>query len=261
MTATTDLQGDGAEAPPLIIWTFRRTGGTSLRGILFWLSGRDSLQDEAFNDDPPRQLGHITSAYRVSQDEAALRAGVRAAMAGRPNLKHCIENVPFRLNSVLVEETAALGYQNVVLLRLNEVERQISLEMALALGAWGPDEAREIYEEVRAGRQAVPPLRTKVMERQAESDAAALGKLVRLFMINGIVPITVFFEALYAGDKPTRCAAFRRLAAAVGIPGAAALADDVFHKAAIESGQDSASMKTFFPNYAAASAALADVIR
>jgi hypothetical protein len=249
-------------APPIVIWTFRRTGGTSMRGILFWLTGRESLQDEAFNDDPPRQLGALTAQFRADGDEIALRSGMRAALANaRPNLKHCIENVPFRLNSVLIEETARLKYRHILLLRLNEIDRQISLEMARRTGAWGPDEAARIYEDIRAGRREMLPLNIDLMRRQVDADAAALGKLMRLFMLSRQEPATVFFEDFYMGSIAERCASFRRLAVSVGIPRAHELDDSVFHKAAGALGQNSASMRRYVPNADEALAALDLIIR
>lgn len=255
--------GPAAEtASPIIIWTFRRTGGTSLRGILFWLTRRPSFEDEAFNDRPPRELGALTARFREDGDEDALRLGIREAFAERrPNLKHCIENVPFRLNSVLIEETAKLGYRHVLLLRLNEIDRQISLEMARQTGAWGPEGAVTIYEEIRAGRKKMPALNLGIMRQQVEKDAAALGKITRIFMILEKKPVTVFFEKLYTGPIEDRCAAFRLLAEKTGIPKAGTLSDAVFVKAAADRGQNSESVRNSVPNLEDALTLLRSTIR
>jgi hypothetical protein len=259
-----DPQGGAAvqAAPPIIIWTFRRTGGTSLRGILFWLTRRPSFQDEAFNDLPPRELGGLTTRFREDRDEDALRLGIREAFAERyPNLKHCIENVPFRLNSVLIEEAAKLGYRHILLLRLNEIDRQVSLEIARQTGAWGPEVAIEVFDDIRAGRREMPALNLGIMRRQVEADAAALGKLLRLFMLFGQKPVSVFFESLYTGPLQDRYAAFRLLAADVGIPGANELSDSVFHKSAADRGQNSASMLRFIPNIQEVLDELKEIVR
>jgi hypothetical protein len=249
------------EAPPVIIWTFRRTGGTSLRGILFWLTKRGSFQDEAFNDRPERELGSITSKFRDDNDDEDLRESVRTVMSARRNLKHCIENVPFRLNSVLIEETIKLGYRHVILLRLNEIDRQVSLEMARSTGAWGPTEASSIYADIREGRREMPALNIGLMRRQTESDAAALGKLLRLFMLARQEPLKVFFEDLYLGSMTERCDAFRRVAQGVGVPGASNLGDTVFENAATKLGQDSGSMRSFVPNLSEAISELGDIVK
>jgi len=246
---------------PILIWTFRRSGGTSLRAILFWLTKRESFQDEAFNDDPPRELGAITRAFRETGNEGALRASIREALGSARNLKHCIDAVPFRLSSVLLDEALARGYRNIILLRLNEVDRQVSLDMARRTGVWGPDEARVLYQAVQEGRRSLPPLNVPVMRVQAEVDAALLGKLVRLFMVARQEPNTVFFEDLYTGDVAKRCQAFRELAVSVGIPNAHDLDDEVFRTAAVESSQGSASMFPYLSNYADAVNVLKQIIK
>ncbi len=255
------LVHDTEVAPsPVLIWTFRRSGGTSLRGILFWLTKRDSFQDEAFNDDPPRELGMLTRAFRETGDEDALRASIREALRSGRNLKHCVEVVPFRLSSILLEEALARGYRNIILLRLNEVDRQVSLELARMTNAWGPEEARGVYQAVKEGRRSLPPLNLPRMRVQAEADAARLGHLVRLFMTARQEPNMVFFEDLYTGDVVKRCQAFRRLAASVGIPKADTLHDAVFRTAAVENSQDSAQMLPHLSNYAQAVSALRQIV-
>lgn len=252
---------DAIAEAPILIWTFRRTGGTSLRGILFWLTKRGSFQDEAFNDDPERELGSITQAFRKTGDDVLLRLSIRNALDSARNLKHCIDAVPFRLSSVLLDEALSRGYRNVILLRLNEVDRQISLDMARRTGAWGPDEARVLYQAVREGRRSLPPLNVQLMRVQAEADAALLGKLIRLFMTARQEPNIVFFEDLYTGDVATRYQAFRKLAVSVGIPNAHNLADEVFRTAAVDSSQGSASMFSYLSNYDDAVAVLKQIVR
>jgi hypothetical protein len=212
------------------------------------LTNLESFEDEAFNDDPPRQFGAVTAFYKESLDDVKLRISINEIFAQKKNLKHCIETVPARVSSVLAEASIAAGYRHLVLLRHNEIDRLISLEMARRTGAWGPEEAAIAYEEIRAGRRAMPPLNVTLMAEQAKSDAAALGRLVRMFMQAKVYPSYAFFEDLYVGDAATRCAAFRKVAEELGIPNASKLHDSVFHKAALDRGQDSRSMREFVPN-------------
>jgi hypothetical protein len=234
------------EDPPLIIWTFRRTGGTSLKSILFWLSNRPSWPDEAFNDD--RELGGITRAFEESGDQAALEAEIERVVAQRKNLKHCIEVVPYEVTSALLRHSVAAGYRHLVLLRLNEVERQLSLALAKVTQAWGPEEAETVYAEIRDGRRKLGPLDIGEIRLEMERDAAALGRLVRLLHLQRVPFTLTFFEDLYEGPLDARVAEVRRIAATIGLARAAQEPDDAFYHALTQCSQGTKDIYRFVPN-------------
>lgn len=239
---------------PFIIWTFRRTGGTSLRSIFFWLSSHAAWQDEAFNRD--RELGGITRAFEESGDRAALEAAVRGVVAQRKNLKHCIEVVPYEVTSTLLRQSAAAGYRHLILLRLNEVERQLSLALAKATKAWGPQEAAGVYAEIRAGRRKLEPLNIGQIRRELDRDAAALGRLVRLMLQHRVPHAMTFFERLYEGPPENRVAEVRRIAEFLDLPRARREPDGAFHHALTQRSQGSKDMYRFVPNLEEAEAAI-----
>jgi hypothetical protein len=253
--------GDVSDAPeaPIIIWTFRRTGGSTLRSVLYWLSVHQAWQDEAFN--PGRELGDVTRGYELSRDEGALRLAIARIVAQRKNLKHAVEVVPHRLNSVLLEEAAKQGYRHLLLLRLNEAERQISLALARRTDAWGPEKAKAIFEQIRRGTTALEPLDLAPITTQTLSDAAALGRLYRLLLANGTEFHTVLFEELYAGPVEARLARFRRVGEALGLAKVRSVGDDAFRRAATEAGQDTRSIYAHVPNIEAVRQAVDWLIR
>lgn len=244
----------GAEAP-FIIWTLRRTGGTSLRQMLYWLSRHAAWQDEALNRE--RELGHITRGFDQDGDRARLDSAMAEVAAARKNLKHCIDTVPYHVTSALLRQTVAAGYGHVVLLRLDETDRQISLALARATKAWGPTEAEEIYAAIREGRTALEPLNLNHIRDQLERDAAALGRLMRLLMLHRVRHTMIFFEDLYAGPFRARVTALRGLAGTLGLGRAEEKPDNAFRGALMNRSQDTRSIFPFVPNLEEARAMVA----
>ncbi|BDG72000.1 hypothetical protein Rmf_19290 [Roseomonas fluvialis] len=248
-----------ASEAPFIIWTFRRTGGTSLRSIFFWLSPFEAWQDEGFNRD--RELGAITREFEASQDLAALEASVGDVVARRKNLKHCIEVVPYQVTSSLLRQSVAAGYRHLVLLRLDEVERQLSLALARVTNAWGPSEAAAIYDEIRAGTRKLEPLNIVQIRRELDRDAAALGRLMRLMLQHRANYALTFFEDLYRGEFADRVAEVRRVATLLGLSRAANEADAAFRTALMQRSQGTRDIFGFVPNLDEAKAAIAELTR
>jgi hypothetical protein len=238
---------DIAERPFLIL-TLRRTGGTSLMSFLADVSAFPTVQHEPFNAD--RIWGAVTQAFRQDGDAAALRAGIAACLAARPNIKHCFEIVPPALTRALIEACAARGYAFILLTRRDEASRLRSLFLAQATGAWGPAQAAERYPRIRSGEIAPEPVRADMVQRRVAQDAAALGQVL-VFLRNRQLPWEwVVFEELYApetdGDGGIAGRA-RALAARLGI---AVAADDPRLLAfAGRPGQGSAGIEPFIPGF------------
>jgi len=237
---------EAAEAP-FIIWTFRRTGGTSLRSIFFWLSRFKAWQDEAFNRD--RELGHITAAFEDSRDHAALDRDIAGVIGERKNLKHCIEVVPYEVTSALLRHAVAAGYRHVVLLRLNEVDRLLSLNLARMTRAWGPEEARRAYAEIRDGTRVLEPLNLQQLRRDLDRDAAALGRLMRAMFQQRVRYGMTLFEELYEGPIDARLAEVRRVAALLGLSRAETESDGAFTGTLTGRSQGTRDIYSFVPNY------------
>lgn len=234
------------EDAPFIIWTFRRTGGTSLKTILFWLSSRASWQDEAFNRD--RELGSITREYEESGDLDRLSKQINEVIAQKKNLKHCVETVPYEITSRLLRFAEAQGYKHIVLLRRNEEDRQLSLALALITKAWGPSEAAKIYQEISSGARQLDPINLGWMQKHLDRDAIALGRLMRLFAVSDISYRTVFFEDLYTGPFEARSNYLKALIKWIGLHRARTVGDEAYESVLMERSQNTASILSFVPN-------------
>jgi hypothetical protein len=240
------VPGTNNEDAPVIIWTFRRTGGTSLKTILFWLSTRASWQDEAFNRD--RELGSITKAYEESGDLDQLSIAVGEIVGQNKNLKHCVETVPHEITSRLLRLAEVNGYKHIVLLRRNEEDRQISLALALITKAWGPSEAAEIYQRISNGTLQLEPINLGWMQKHIDRDAIALGKLIRLFAVHDISYRVVFFEDLYTGPFARRSEFLKSVISWIGLRRASTVGDEAFKSVLMERSQKTDSILSFVPN-------------
>ena len=237
---------------PHLILTLRRTGGTSLAGFLGRVSSFPGVQHEPFN--PDRIWGETTRAFRESGDREALEAAVAARLGERPNIKHCIEVVPFALTCALVTVAAAHDYRLFVLTRRDEARRIASLELARATGAWGARQAAAIYPEIRAGRRQPRPIDPEVARRRMGQDAAALGRVLALLRHRGLDWQWLVFEELYRGETPIETQA-RRLAADLGVK--VGPDDPRLEMFAQGSGQGSETIAAHVPGYDALKAMLA----
>ena len=199
---------------PYLILTLRRTGGTSLARFLNRVSPFPGVQHEPFNLE--RVWGATTRAFRESGDRDALEAAVTARLESRPNIKHCIEIVPFALTRALIEAAQAHDYRLFVLTRRNEARRIASLELARATGAWGPRQAATIYPEIRAGRRSPRPIDPEAARRRMGHDAAALGRVLAHLRHRSLDWHWLVFEELYHGEDTVEVQA-RRLAAELGV--------------------------------------------
>lgn len=236
---------------PYLILTLRRTGGTSFMGFLGAVSAFPSVQHEPFNTD--RIWGKVTQDFRRTGDAAAMQAAVTACVAGRANIKHCIEIIPAALTRALIEACAAQGYAFLLLTRRNEASRLRSLLLAEATGAWGPVQAARRYPGIQSGEIMPEPVRPETVRRRIATDASALGQTLVLLRNRQIAWDWLVFEELYAPDGQVAERA-RAIAAGLGITVAA---DDPRLQAFAErDGQGSAAIEPFVPGFAAIRALL-----
>lgn len=143
---------------PYIIWTLRRTGGTTLTALVNGLSEHPTVQHEPLNEE--RVFGHISKSWRLDQDQNQLTQQLQEALAKRPLIKHCFELVAPEVNQTLADVATELGYRHVYLDRRDEVGRILSLELAKLTGVWGKEGSFKIYNEMEAGKLTLDPFDT-----------------------------------------------------------------------------------------------------
>ncbi len=237
---------------PWIILTLRRTGGTQLASALSALSAFPTIQHEPLNGE--RKLGALTRGYRATGDAAALARELHDALSARPNIKHCIENVPIPVTRALVDAADALGYYMMILTRRDEVRRIGSLLLAQATGAWGNRKAETIYPEIISGTRTPDPVDLDKLASRVQTDCAALGHTLRLLRNRGALPDWHVFEEIYH-DADLSAARVADIARRSGI----AVTDDDIRLAALRNGdgnQHSDRIAPYVPHYAEALARL-----
>lgn len=185
---------------PYIILTFRRTGGTSLMSFMAQVSAFGMAPHEPFNNE--RVWGHITRAFKETGDVAAMEAAVRDGLKDTPNIKHCFEIIPQEITRFLIEETQRLGYRTYLLTRRDEPGRIASLFTAMSTGAWGPEQAAEIYPRVISGKTVPKPVDPKQMRRRMMQDARHLGQVLAMLRHRRVDYDWLVFEELYKGETP-----------------------------------------------------------
>lgn len=197
--------------PPFLIWTLRRTGGTTFTRLLHDASGRDEVWHEPFGRHGP--LFGLRRRFVEDKNAARLAEGLEVALAARPDIKHCFEVCPARFNAVLLRTATRLGYRHLYLDRRDEAARIESLEFARLTGAWGKGQAQRLQAALDAGVALAPP-DAALSERELRRSAVKRQQLFREMKARDTDPFVLFHEDLYAGDILDR---FRAAAVHCGI--------------------------------------------
>lgn len=239
---------------PFIIWTMRRTGGTTLTDLLMEFSDRPKLEHEPFNFN--RQLGPIAKEFRTTKDVPTLKAKLREVLAQGPSIKHCYELGSNEFNRVLMELTTELGYHHIVLTRNDEVGRLLSLELAQITGVWGKHGAQDHYRAVNEGAVQLPPLNVDELLRHQRVCRNMTREVEANFARLGISPTRIAFEHVYsdpeAGRERVR-AIFKVLEI---VPADSGHFEAELNIALREKGQNTAAIYAAVPNLEEARAAL-----
>lgn len=199
---------------PYIIWTMRRTGGTTLATLLSLLSEYPRIQHEPFNGE--RKLGHVYKAFVETGDVKQLRAALRESLVDRPVIKHCYELMDHAFNKALMQITTELEYRHIVLDRRNETDRIISLELARLTGAWGGDVAQKIYPAIETGDVVLERMNMDHAMYQMRLCHTRRKELVAMTKRSNPPPFVVYFEDVYSDPVQGR-ALIGRLLAYLGI--------------------------------------------
>lgn len=120
---------------PLIIWTFRRTGGTNLAHAFFNLLDYPKVKHEPFN--PDRVYGDLTKKWLENKNINELNAALDQIFSQGVLIKHCVELFDIEFNLALVGAAIRHGYNHLFLYRRNVLDRLMSLHFAQVTGVWG----------------------------------------------------------------------------------------------------------------------------
>jgi hypothetical protein len=241
---------------PFLIWTFRRTGGTTLTDLMMDLSQHPRIDQEPFNWD--RCFGAVSRNWFDTRDDARLVAELDAVLADKPLIKHCHELHPDGFNDALFAAAERHGYRQLVLDRRDEVGRMLSLELAKMTGAWGKHGSAERYARIERGEELLPPIDiAAALDHMRLCRARRLALKARLPQAGRPVRI-VLFEDLYGPIEQGR----PRMRSILQSHGLLEGHDPAEIRRRITAAlrwrrQDSARMLRFVPNIDAARAALA----
>jgi len=239
------------DTAPFLILTRRRTGGTSLAAFLSRISPLPTAQHEPFNNG--RVWHGVSARFAAHGDTEQLRQDIRALIAKSQNIKHCFDVGPRGLATVLTDICAEAGYRIILLTRANEVDRQMSLAIAQATGAWGARQAATLYPPILAGETVLPPLPVKRVLDQARRDGLALMDILSHLRVRHIAHDWLIFEEIYSSTADLRRTALQ-LAQTLGLT--LEDSDPRLDALAGRGGQNSARIEDFLPNAAETRSAL-----
>ena len=133
---------------PFIIWAATRTSSTNLCRAL-------GAENEPFQAGPPES--RLAWSYRRWREDRSTRA-IELLCENKISIKHIAEAFDDEFNIALARTALHHGYRHIHLVRLNEVARLISLDVAGQLDAWWPHDAKDRFEELKESGHRLNPL-------------------------------------------------------------------------------------------------------
>ncbi len=179
---------------PIIIWTFRRTGGTNLAQAIFNASEYDDVAHEPFNLD--RKYGHVLERFAASKNVDQLFTDLDEVMKKKPLIKHCMELCPKIFNAALMEVSIRYGYKHLFLYREQFIDRLLSLNFAVTTNIWGKGQKKnELDPSIFNTPIDIPKMVTH--EKYCQK--------VMLYIYDALIeleqnPLAISFENLYKSD-------------------------------------------------------------
>ena len=226
----------------VIIWTFRRTGGTNLTSAVMELSGGKTVEHEPFNID--RVFGDITAEWLETRDLTKLRPSLEDILSQRISIKHCLEIIPMEMNFLIASLSIKYGYKHLFLFRENAADRLLSLNYAEKTGVWGSKQKKSI--QIKKGVFSEPVDVPKLINHEL-SARANMRSIYDLLIAEGQKPLAASFESLYKSFKQYSMALLNEIFS--GLTGDTSLSTvDELHESLVSRGsQGSNSDYMLFP--------------
>lgn len=233
---------------PFIIWTMRRTGGTSLGNAIAKV-GDYTLEHEPFNWD--RTFGSITKAFsntRKNFDFLSEQLQEQCIDKGIC-VKHCYEVVGGVLNESLVEVFSEAGYKHIIWRRENELLRLLSLYTAKQTDVWGKHGAKDAYEKYLSGERTLDAYDIDSMMSHYKM-CKKFGKSIEESLAKANVDYKeLTFEKFYSGELEDRKASLKSICEWLEIPASdfeKTIDDCSFNL--MKAGQNSSALYAKIPN-------------
>ncbi len=187
---------------PFIIWTMRRTGGTSLTTLLTDISEYNGIQHEPFNQD--RVLGGFIKKFRAGVPIDEIEEGIRKVFLDKPLIKHCYELFGKEFNKLIVDTACEQEYKHIFLRREDEVSRIVSLFLAQQTSVWGPEQKREKYQNIISGKEALQPFNIEKMVEHYKWCNTITHYIQNILEENAQEYKVISFENFYTGTREAR---------------------------------------------------------
>lgn len=188
---------------PFIIWTFQRTGGTTLSVALSNAGKNQDVKHEPFNRD--REFAFVGEAVRKNNlTKGALL--LDEVLDAETNIKHCFELHSRKFNRLFLDRVSKhKHYRHIVLMRNAEANRLCSLFLAKQTTVWGKWKAdKGGYDDILSGNEMLEPFPIDEMlqhyKRCSDYKTWLMHELKKRKM--NIKEIT--FEDLYSGPLEDR---------------------------------------------------------
>ena len=199
---------------PYIIWTIRRTGGTSFTSLLDNLSSYPSLEHEPFNKN--RVYGYITHKYHAGEESTVDE--IYQILKDKPNIKHCFEIIPEQINLNILKATQLLGYNQIFLYRSDQAARTMSLILSQAKNVWGPKQSARYAPYLNREKKLIIP-NDHACRRKMQSDRH-LSENMYKHIQKLSSPLLIEFEQLYQECEMSRKTYIEYIFSSMGIYGA-----------------------------------------
>lgn len=124
-----------ASQPKLMVWTLRRTGGTTLQKILSLAYDEGRVYAEPFNWD--RAFGRYSKRLAQGGTAAEFYQSLLPEFERPLTIKHCVELMQRKVNAALFSTSLLQDFRHVILYRRNELKRIQSLVIAESTAFWG----------------------------------------------------------------------------------------------------------------------------
>lgn len=194
---------------PFIIWASTRTSSTNL-------AEATGAENEPFHfGPPPNRLHFVYAQWLAGNQGPEFDFVLRGILVRNESFKHLPEWFADGFNMALARSATSLGYRHIHLIRLNELDRLVSNDIAGQLDAWWPKEADDRFAELRSGERHLNPLDvTRLIE-----NARRVRQVWRAVEPHLAPVLTLTQEDLTSWDVDIRGDALRRLAGFLGLPG------------------------------------------
>lgn len=179
---------------PVIIWTFRRTGGTNIARKIFEASVFSSAEHEPFNIS--REYGYIHKRWKKNRNIEELEFLLDEILSQKLCIKHCLELMPEELNIALIDVSIKYGYKHVFLYREEARDRLLSLNFALKTGVWGRLSKKNGFDECVFNEE----IDINQLIDHEDYSRKGMRSVYNYILKKGLSPFVMSFESLYCDE-------------------------------------------------------------